>query len=39
MATITQWEILKTLTKRKQGTQDIRKSLAERNIHLTLRSI
>jgi len=39
MATITQWEILKTLTKRKQGTQDIRKSLAERDIYLTLRSI
>ncbi|MCF6267684.1 MAG: WYL domain-containing protein [Desulfuromusa sp.] len=39
MATITQWQILKTLTKHKQGTQKIRESLANVGINLTLRSV
>lgn len=39
MATITQWKILKILTKNKQGTQRIRETLAQSGTELTLRSI
>ncbi len=39
MATITQWKILKILTKNKQGTQRIREALAQDGVDLTLRSI
>ncbi len=39
MATITQWEILNILAKKKQGTQQIREALAEKGIDLTLRSV
>lgn len=39
MATLTQWKILTTLTKRSQGTQSIREKLAREGINLSLRSV
>jgi predicted DNA-binding transcriptional regulator YafY len=39
MATITQFEILKILSRRKQGTRQIRDALASAGIELTLRSV
>lgn len=39
MATMTQWEILKILTKQGQKTQEIREKLSAKGIDLTLRSI
>jgi predicted DNA-binding transcriptional regulator YafY len=39
MATITQWKILKTLSRKVQGTQEIRDKLARDGVTLTLRSI
>jgi len=39
MATLTQWQILKTLTRRKRGTKEILGKLTDQGINLTLRSV
>ncbi|OQY17828.1 MAG: hypothetical protein B6I36_08405 [Desulfobacteraceae bacterium 4572_35.1] len=39
MATLTQWQILRTLTKRNQGTNEILEKLHQKGITLTLRSV
>jgi len=39
MATITQWKILRTLSTKKKGTQEIREALLDEGVDITLRSV